>query len=91
MVLAASLRRGHPRRGLLWASALLFLGIAVLALGVIYATGLPVVLVTQPDGPIRVQLLKGVTKSAIQTGVYVLAFVGTGIYAVRASRRVGAA
>jgi len=89
--LAGALRRGFRKRALSWSMALLGLGVAVLVLGLLHATNLPLVFVSRGEGPLRVPLLKAMAKSATQVGVYVLAFVGVGLYAGRAARRIRAA
>ena len=91
LVLASALRRGFSTRALLWATLLLLVAVVVSVFGLLLLTNLPVVLASQPDGPIRVQLLKGAAKSGVQTAVYALAFGGTGIYAIQAARRIRAA
>lgn len=91
LVLAAALRRGFSRRALVWSLALLLLGVVVFVFGLLYATSLPVIWAAQGQGPMRVQILKGIAKSAAQTGVYTLAFIGVAVYGIFSARRIRAA
>lgn len=88
---AAALRRGLRRRALGWSTALLVLGVAVLVLGLLHATNLPLVMVNQGSGPLKVPLYKAMAKSGAQLLVYVPAFIGVGLYAGRAAGRIHAA
>lgn len=89
--LAAALRRGFRRRALGWSTALMVLGVAVLVLGLLHATNLPLVMVTQGGGMLKMPLYKAMAKSGTQLLVYVPAFIGVGLYAGRRASRMRAA
>jgi hypothetical protein len=84
---AAALARRRTWLALGGGGLLVFSALAVIALGALFALSVPVVLRGQADAA-RLGMLKAGAKGAVQAGVYGLAFLAVGLYAIRSSLRL---